>query len=131
VRYYFLPVGDLGAAGIVVEASNDLRRLHSRVVEAVMPFIMPGGTAAAFATTPEAPDVNQPTVDYVTTFLDQAAGARFNPHVTVGMAPQSYLRRMLAEPFERFEFGVAGVATYQLGNLGTARRKLHDFELRR
>ena len=130
VRYYFLPVGDLGAAGIVVEASENLRRLHGKVVEAVRPFIAPGGTAAAFATTPEAPGVGQTTIGYVTTFLDQAAGPRFNPHVTIGMAPQSYLRGMLAEPFETFTFGVAGVAAYQLGDLGTARRKLHDFPLR-
>lgn len=131
VRYYFLPMGDLGAAGIVVEASDDLRRLHSKVVEAVRPFITPGGTAAAFATTPEAPGVNQPTIDYVTTFLDQAAGLRFNPHVTIGMAPQSYLRGMLAEPFDAFDFDVAGVATYQLGDFGTARRQVHRFDLQR
>lgn len=131
VRYYFLPMGDLGAAGIVVETSEDLRRLHAKVVEAVAPFIAPDGTAAAFATTPEAPGVTRPTIDYVTTFVDQAAGPRFNPHVTIGVAPQAYLRGMLAEPFEAFEFGVAGVATYQLGDLGTARRKLHDFALQR
>lgn len=130
VRYYFLPTGELGVAGIVVDPSADLRRLHARVIEAVTPFVTPGGTAAAFATTPAAPGVNQPTIDYITDFIEQAAGARFNPHVTIGVAPQSYLRGMLAEPFETFGFSVAGVATYQLGDFGTARRQLHSFELR-
>lgn len=131
VRYDFLPLGELGVAGIVVDPSEDLRRLQAKVVEAVRPFIATGGTAAAFATTPEAPQVNQPTIDYVTTFIDQASGARFNPHVTIGVAPQAYLRGMLAEPFEPFAFDVAGAAIYQLGDFGTARRPMHRFDLQR
>ena len=128
--YYFLPVGGLGAAGIVVEASDDLRE-SIRGLSGRHALHHGGWDRGGLRHHARGTDVNQPTVDYVTTSIDQAAAARFNPHVTIGMAPQSYLRRMLDEPFEKIEFDVAGVTTYQLGNLGTARRKLHDFELRR
>ncbi len=51
-------------------------------------------------TTPEDPEINQPTIDYVAAFVPEATGKQFNPHVTIGIASQDYLKAMLAEPFE-------------------------------
>jgi hypothetical protein len=36
---------------------------------------------------------------------------------------------MLAEPFDAFTFSPVGVSIYQLGNYGTARKKLKAWEL--
>ena len=64
-------------------------------------------------------------------FVPDASGKKFNPHVTIGLAPQEFLKKMLDEKFETFTFSPAGVSVYQLGNLGTAQKKLKSWELKR
>jgi hypothetical protein len=56
--------------------------------EKVAPFAEKIGTPAAFATTPEDPEINQPTIDYVAAFVPNETGTKFNPHLTVGLAMQ-------------------------------------------
>jgi 2'-5' RNA ligase len=129
-KYYYIPWKDIGLAGIVVEPTDDLLKLQQKLIDAVAPFTVETGTAAAFVTTPEDPDINQPTIDYVVTFVPQATGKDFNPHVTVGIASQDYLKQMLAEPFAGFTFSPAGASVYQLGNFGTAQKKLKTWELK-
>jgi hypothetical protein len=70
------------------------------------------------------PEINQPTIDYVAAFVPEATGKKFNPHVTIGIAPRDYLKEMLAEPFDVFMFSPASASVYQLGNFGTARKEL-------
>ncbi|MBV8223595.1 MAG: hypothetical protein JO232_00215 [Verrucomicrobia bacterium] len=127
-KYYYIPLEDIGLAGIVVEPTDDLLRLQQKLIDAVAPFTAETGTAAAFVTTPKDPDINKPTIDYVATFVPKASGKDFNPHVTVGIASQDYLKKMLAEPFDVFTFSPAGASVYQLGNFGTARKKLKAWE---
>jgi hypothetical protein len=128
--YYYIPFNDLGLAGIVIEPTNDLIRFQKKLIDAVEPFTVKSGTKAAFATTKKDPEINQPTIDYVKSFVPDASGGKFNPHVTIGLASQEYLKQMLDEPFEAFTFSPAGVSVYQLGNLGTARKKLRSWELK-
>ncbi len=52
------------------------------------------------------------------------------PHVTTGVALREYLDQMLAEPFEGFTFSPAGAAVYQLGQFGTAAKKLKEWDLK-
>ena len=63
-------------------------------------------------------------------FVPNETGKKFNPHVSIGIASQDYLKKMLDEKFEAFTFSPAGVAVYHLGNLGTARTKLKSWELK-
>jgi hypothetical protein len=79
------------------------------------------GTASAFVTTKEDPEINQPTIDYVASFVPNETGRKFNPHVTIGIASQDYLKKMLDEKFEAFTFSPAKASVYHLGNFGTAR----------
>jgi hypothetical protein len=60
-------------------------------------------------------DIQQSLIDYVTNFVMDAAGKRFNPHVTIGVATQTYLDKMLAEPFESFTFLPAGADALEAG----------------
>lgn len=129
-KYYYIPWKDIGLAGIVAEPTDDLLRLQRKLIDAVAPFTVEAGTAAAFVTTVEDPEINQPTIDYVATFVPKASGKDFNPHVTIGLATQEYLKAMLAEPFETFTFSPAGASVYQLGNFGTARKKLKSWDLK-
>jgi hypothetical protein len=123
-KYYYIPWKDIGLGGIVVEPTDDLLRLQQELIDAVAPFTEKTGTAAAFVTTAEDPEINQPTIDYVAAFVPEATGKKFNPHVTIGVAPQDYLKEMLAELFDVFTFSPASASVYQLGNFGTARKEL-------
>jgi len=129
-KYYYLPDKDIGVAGIVVEPTADLLNLQQELIEAVAPFTVNTGTASAFATTPENPDIQPPAlIDYVAAFVPKYTGTHFNPHVTIGVASQDYLKGMLAEPFNTFTFSPAGASVYQLGSYGTAMKKLNTWDL--
>jgi hypothetical protein len=123
-KYYYLPGGPIGLAGIVVQPTAELLALQQALIEAIAPFTLRTGSAAAFYTTPEEADINQPTIDYIAAFVPEATGTHFNPHVTIGVGTVDYLEKMLAEPFENFTFSPAGASVYQLGNYGTARKAL-------
>lgn len=128
-RYYFITAGEIGLAGIVIEPTGDLLLLQKNLLDALAPYSEHAGTAAAFVTTSEHPEINQPTMDYVASFALKQSGANFNPHVTVGIAPVPYLKALLEEPFATFSFSPASAAAYQLGNFGTAMKKLKVWPL--
>jgi hypothetical protein len=129
-KYYYIPSGEIGLAGIVVEPTDDWLRLQQKIVDAVAPFTVKDGGAAAFDIPPEEGKIVPGLVEYVETFVPEATGKKFNPHVTIGIATQEYLKTMLAEPFDAFTFSPVGAAVYHLGNYGTARKKLHAWELK-
>jgi hypothetical protein len=132
-KYYYIsgtgPLKEIGAAGIVIEPTDDLIRYQKKLIDAVEPFTVKTGTAAAFVTTKEDPDINQQTMDYVETYVPNGSGNKFNPHVTIGIATKDYLNKMLEEKFESFTFSPVGASVYHLGNFGTARKKLKGWEL--
>lgn len=125
--FYYLPFNGLGAAGIVVERTPELLDLQGAIVELTGPYVVAEADGSAFVTTAAEPEINQPTQDYVRDFARDASGEHYNPHVTTGVARQDHLDALLAEPFGSFTFSPLGVAMYQLGNLGTAARILHDW----
>jgi hypothetical protein len=88
------------------------------------------GTWTSFvAATPDDPN-NGGLIEYVSTYVPRMSGEHFNPHVSTGVAPRSYLDKMLVEPFEPFTFSPAGAAVYQLGPFGTAAKKLKEWDLK-
>lgn len=105
---------------IVIERTPELMRLERKVDDAVRPFSVSGGTSAAFVDTP--PDAE--IIGYVETFVPKSSGANYQPHVTAGVASEAFVKQLKARPFEPFTFRPAGAAIYQLGNFGTASRKL-------
>ncbi len=129
-KYYYIPWKGDGLAGIVIEPTDDLIKYQKKLIDAVAPFTEKTGTAAAFVTTKEDPDINQPTIDYVANFVPDGTGKKFNPHVTIGLASEDYLKKMLDEKFESFTFSPVGASVYHLGNFGTARKKLKSWDLK-
>jgi hypothetical protein len=127
-KYYYLQAGAIGVAGIVIKPTQDLIRLQQELVEAVAPFTVPAGTAAAFVTTREEPDINQPTIDYVGSFLEKQLGKKYNPHVSTGVATIDYLEKLVAQPFDGFTFSPEAASVYQLGNFGTAQKELKSLK---
>jgi hypothetical protein len=128
-KYYYIPNNDVGLGGIVIEPTADLLKLQQELIDAVAPYTVNTGTAAAFATTPGNSDIQLALIDYVAAFVPKYSGMHFNPHVTIGVATQDYLKEMLAEPFAEFTFSPAGAAVYQLGSYGTAMKKLNAWDL--
>jgi 2'-5' RNA ligase len=128
-KYYYIPSPPVGLAGIVVEPSEDLHRLQDDLIAAVKPYTVKTGTPAAFFSEEGGRDIQKDLIDYVANFVAIAAGKRFNPHVTIGVGTQTYLNKMLAEPFASFTFSAAGASVYQLGAFGTARKELRALTL--
>jgi hypothetical protein len=130
-KYYYMPLKDIGLGGIVIEPSADLVRLQKELMDIIAPFRAPvsEGSAAAYATTPQDPEINQATLDAVATYFPAHTGEHYNPHVTIGVGSVEYLDALLAAPFPKFTFSPAGASVYQFGNYGTAMKKLHSFKL--
>jgi 2'-5' RNA ligase len=123
---YYIPDGDTGVAGIVIRPTPEFTRLQEELIDATAPFTAPSGPSSAFMTTPDDLVINPALIRYVERFTEDSAGEHFNPHVTVGVGPRDELDRMVAQPFGTFFFGVSGAAVYQLGQFGTAARRLHE-----
>jgi hypothetical protein len=130
IKYYYIPEKPLGLAGIVIEPTPDLLRLQKELIDAVAPFTAPTGTAAAYVTTPEDPDIVAPLIEYVRVFVPEHSGDHYSPHVTTGIGTVEYLDALLAKPFDTFTFSVVGASVYHLGNYGTAMTKLHSIKLK-
>jgi phosphoserine phosphatase len=129
-KYYYIPNKDIGVAGIVTKPTPELLKLQADLIAAVTQFTVETGDLAAFVTTPDDPIIDPLLIGYVSTFVPKASGEHFNPHVTTGVALREYLDKMLAEPFEPFTFSPAGAAVYQLGQFGTAAKKLKELDLK-
>ena len=112
--------GGVAVTVLVVERTPDLMRLHQKIIDAVKPFSVSGGTAAAFV----GAEANTETIGWVETFIPKSSGANYIPHVTCGVAPEAFVKQLKAEPFAAFTFKPVGVAVYHLGNFGTAAKKL-------
>ncbi|MSP28825.1 MAG: hypothetical protein EXR80_10680 [Methylococcales bacterium] len=129
-KYYYLPADkDIGIASIVIKPTAELLKLQQELIDAVAPYTVKTGTAAAFASLSNGSDIQSGLMDYVTDFVPKYTGEHFNPHVTVGVATQDDLKGMLAKPFHKFTFSPASASIYQLGSYGTAMKKLNAWEL--
>ena len=129
-KYYYIPNGAIGLAGIVSKPTPELLKLQADIIAAVAPFTVETGTIAAFTAAHDDPAIDAQLIEYVSTFVPKKTGEHFSPHVTTGVAPRDYLDKMLAEPFEPFTFSPAGAAVYQLGPFGTAAKKLKTWDLK-
>ena len=113
-----------GPTVLQVEVSPEVLDFQAKLVDAVTPFVEPGGTAAAYVADPG--EVISPTIiDWVEKYVPAQIGeGNYFPHLTVGVAKFDDLKVIEAEPFEAFAVHPARVAVYHLGNNGTARKLL-------
>jgi len=118
--YDYVIWGGHAVTVFIVERTPELMHLHQKVIDAVSPFSVSGGAAAAFVGT----EINTETIGWVETFVPKSSGENYVPHVTLGVANEDFVKRMKAEPFEAFTFKADEVAVYQLGNFGTAAKML-------
>jgi hypothetical protein len=130
-KLYYIPAGGgLGVAGICARPTPELLKLQANIIAAAAPFNLRSGPIGAFTAGHDNPAIDAAIIQYVSTFEQIGAGAKFNPHVSTGNAPTTYLDTMIAEPFAPFTFSPAGAAVYQLGPFGTAAKKLKEWDLK-
>jgi acid phosphatase (class A) len=129
-RYYLPAGGGLGVAGICAKPTPEILKLQADIIAAASPFNLRSGPIGAFTAGHDNPALDAAIIGYVSKFEQIGAGDHFNPHVSTGNAPTSYLDQMVAEPFESFTFSPAGAAVYQLGPFGTAAKQLKEWNLK-
>ncbi len=64
-KYYYIPVGELGLQGIVVKPTPELLKLQQAVIDAVTPFALKTGTAAAFVPPTDGSVIDPQVIEYV------------------------------------------------------------------
>ena len=134
-RYAYVGSAKVGnetvsVGNILIKPTPDLLRLQQELIDAVKPFEAPTGTAAAFVTTPQDPDIVPQLLPYVAEFVPKHSGDHYVPHVSIGVGVTDFLNSMAATPFDNFTFSPVGASVYHLGNYGTAMKKLHSIPLK-
>jgi hypothetical protein len=121
--FYYIPLSGLGLAGIMADTTAWLIRFQAKLIESVKPYILKG-TDAAFVQNKNGTPIAKGTADYVNVYVPEHSGVKFNPHVTIGLAQEVFLKELLAKPYRKFTFTNTSVSIYQLGDFGTAQKKL-------
>jgi len=119
-----MPVGTNGLAAIGAEATEKLHALQQAVIEALKVYAREGGGESAFVPDKSGQPITPALFEYVDNYVQSHAGENFHPHVTIGLAPIDWLEELEKKPFDKFVFGAEGIAVYQLGNFGTAAKRL-------
>ena len=81
-KYYYIPVGELGLQGIVVKPTPELLKLQQAVIDAVTPFALKTGTAAAFVPPTDGSVISPQVIEYVEVFVPKHSGS-----ITCRMSP--------------------------------------------
>ena len=105
---------------LVIEPHAQLQQLHEQLLEALAPFAQPEVEAGAFHDGGEPPRPRD--LEWVRHYRDSASGAKFFPHVTLGVGPPPALER-------GFSFVVDRLALCQLGRFCTCRVPLFEWRL--
>ena len=119
----------VGVGNILVKPTPELLRLQQELADAIKPFEAPTGTSAAFVTTPQAPNISEDLIHYVSVFVPDHSGDHYVPHVSIGVGTIDFLTSFSSAPFDDFTFSPAGASVYHLGEYGTAVKKLHSVPL--
>jgi hypothetical protein len=120
----------VGVGNILIKPSPDLLRLQQELADAIKPYEAPTGTSAAFVTTPQAPNISEDLIHYVSVFVPEHSGDHYVPHVSIGVGTTDYLKTLSSTPFDDFTFSPEAASVYHLGEYGTAMKKLHSVPLK-
>lgn len=126
-KYNFNPWRDGFLGSIVLEQNGKLLLLQQKLIEAIAPYTEQNGFSGSFFKTQGEPEISQVTIDYVAAFVPSSAGKNYLPHLTIGFASAKQRQSMIEKPFKPLTFSPAAVAIYQIGNYGTARKKLKEW----
>jgi hypothetical protein len=118
----------VGIAAVVVKPGQQVLDFQAKLIDALAPYVESGGGADAYVRTDAEPDINDATIHYIDVYVPQHSGENYVAHVTVGIAKLDDLARIEAEHFAPLTFAASAISVYQLGNNGTAAKKLTTFD---
>jgi hypothetical protein len=121
--FYFLPDKTMGLAGITINTTPELLTYQSKIIEAVKPYIVTGNDSA-FVQNPNGRPLVKGLTEYVNGFIPDHSGAKYLPHVTIGLAQATFLKDLMAKPYNSFTFKISSASIYHLGDYGTAQKRL-------
>jgi hypothetical protein len=133
-KYYYIPLKEIGLGGILVEPTADLIRLQDELFDAIGKFMAPGSscTAAAFKTTVQDPEINQPP-----SMLLQTTSQRTGESITAHMSQRCRHDRLSGRPAcctvsHVYVFGGGSVclSVRQLQDRGEVPPLLHTYVVR-
>jgi 2'-5' RNA ligase len=112
--------GGMGSSSVwmAIECTPALVDLHSRVLDAALPFDRERGDTSAFVDN----DARDRDVQWVTGYRISSSGDAFQPHITLGHA----VRPPAISPFD---FEATTVAVCHLGRFCSCRRILSTYDL--
>ncbi len=122
--FFSVPYNGQELMWISVEPTQQLLDFQKKLIAALAPYKVDSGASSAFVAREDGQPIIQPTINFVSDFVDKYSGNNFNPHVTVGIAREEFVKQLRAEPFAPATFSPAGVSIYHLGEYGTAQQKL-------
>lgn len=109
---------------IQIEPSEELRKIHEETIKRVKPFILKDGPESAFVPNPDGRAIDKFTLDYVPKFLENYSYGNFDPHISLGVAKKQFLDSLSENVFRPMTFKATSLGIYQLGDSGTAQKKL-------
>jgi endonuclease YncB( thermonuclease family) len=122
--YFAAPWAGLELAGITVAPTPQLLKYQEAILSAVSPFIAKNGTVAALVPNEDGKPSDETIASYINTFATQHTGGNYNPHVTIGLGREDFVGEMIAASYTPFTFKIKNASIYQLGDFGTARKKI-------
>lgn len=114
------------ATALLIDASQDLRRLQERVADVVHMFSEDPVDAEEFIVTPDRAPMEDRAIAAVEYFVPDQSGVNFRPHLFVAPAQVDAARRFENQPLPANAVAVrpVGLSIYQLGKTGSADRLL-------
>jgi hypothetical protein len=125
--FYYIPLNGLGLAGITADTSAGLMLLQAKIIDALKPYFVKG-TNAAFIQNADGTPIASSSADYVNRFVPDHSRGKYLPHITIGLAQESFLKELLAKPYKKLTFKSPSVSIYHLGDFGTAQKRLWTSE---
>ena len=122
--YFYAPWKGRGLAGITVAPTPRLLKYQEAILALMTPFIVKNGTVAALVPNEDGSPSDETIAAYVATFSSRHTGKLYSPHVTIGLGREDFLKSMIAAPYTPLAFKIKRAGIYQLGDFGTARKKL-------
>lgn len=113
---------------IAVEKSEQLLKLHQKVIELVRPYIVKNGSEKSFVQNPDGSPIGESTLTYVPEFVEKHSFENFDPHISLGVAPTKLLDSLATQVFKPITFKAESLSVYHLGDHGTAQKLLWKSE---
>ena len=113
----------VSGTALVLDATQNLRRLEERMAEALRPFRLTVDDADDFIATPDGREMSDASIAAIERYIADAGGVNYHPHILVGPA-QSDAAKTQGQAVETVAFRSVTAAIYQLGSLGSAPRVL-------